>query len=185
MGNLTLNNIQHEEFVLDYLYGGGKGNAARAYANIYSNGEITPSSYSASSKLLAREDIKDYLSIKLEEQKDLAKYRKIHNVEILSGIIDEMANAVAPNDINGNPQSNHLQKQTAIRAIAEQNKMLGLNEEKADLTVNGGMNFVFNYIPPTDDDVKQIEIEMDNIRKKHGDVAEDIDFENIDSNEEF
>tara|TARA_R110002167_G_scaffold295887_1_gene500339 strand:- start:8 stop:574 length:567 start_codon:yes stop_codon:yes gene_type:complete len=170
-------NIQHEEFILEYLFGNAKGNGARSYANVYNNGELVPSCYSASSKLLRREDVKSYLAVKMEEQKELAQYRKIHNTEVLSNIIDEMATTDGGVDINGNPQSTHLQRNIAIAAIREQNKMLGLNEEKVDINIDGGLNFVFNYIEPSDEDDEETKREMEAIRRKHGDIdAEDISF---------
>lgn len=184
MGKLVLTNTQHEEFVLEYLFGANKGNAARSYANVYYDGQVTSSCYSSSSKLLARPEIESYIAEKISEQKKISEYRKIHNVQILSDIIDEMATA-APNDQNGNPLSPHLCRQTAIRAIAEQNKLLGLNEEKADLTVNGGMNFTFNLIPPSDEDDREIEAEIRSIREEKGDYIEDVEYDESEENEEF
>tara|TARA_R110000744_G_scaffold7342_3_gene25333 strand:- start:16867 stop:17520 length:654 start_codon:yes stop_codon:yes gene_type:complete len=178
---LILHNMQHEEFALEYLYGKAKGNAARTYANIYTDGVITPSCYSASSKLLRRDDMKEYLSVKMDEAKELAQYRKIHNVEILSSIIDEMATTDGGVDINGNPNSTHLQRNIAISAIREQNKMLGLNEDKIDINVEGGANFIFNLIPPSADESSRIERELKEIRNELGDVEEDeVDAEDVD-----
>tara|TARA_R110002050_G_scaffold216842_1_gene352870 strand:- start:155 stop:742 length:588 start_codon:yes stop_codon:yes gene_type:complete len=173
-------NMQHESFITEYLYGENKGNASKSYANIYSDGIVSPSSHSSSSKVLAREDVKQYLSVKMEEAKEIAKFRKIHNVEVLSDIITEMATATGGNDINGNPQSTHLQRNIAITAIREQNKMLGLNDEKVDLTVNGGMSFVFNLHEPSASDEMDIEAEMMDIRVEKGDLdAEDVSFEEV------
>jgi hypothetical protein len=180
MGSLALSNPQHEEFVLEYLFGGAKGNAARSYANVYHDGQMVPSCYSSASKLLSRDDVGQYISVRMEEHKKLAEYRRIHNTEILSDIIDEMSSADGGTDVNGNPNSVHLQRQTAIRAISEQNKMLGLNEEKANINVEGGMNFTFNLIPPSDSEDQEKEDAVAAIRKKHGDVdAEDIEFEEL------
>tara|TARA_R100000541_G_scaffold36968_1_gene44981 strand:- start:292 stop:882 length:591 start_codon:yes stop_codon:yes gene_type:complete len=181
MGNKLALSTQHENFVTEYLYGTNKGNAAKSYANVYCGGELTTSCYSAASKLLSRDDVKGFLSIKMEEAADIAKYRKIHNSEVLSAIIDEMATTDSGNDVNGNPQSNHLQRNIAISAIREQNKMLGLNDEKVDLTVNGGMSFVFNLHEPSSEDELDIESEMMDIRVEKGDLeAEDVAFEEVD-----
>jgi len=183
MGQEIALSIQHEEFISEYLFGENRGNAAQSYANVYNDGFMTATCYSAASKLLVRQDVKKYLSIIQEEQKQLAEYRRIHNSETLSRIIEEMSTA-QPTDHNGNPISAHLCRQTAITAVREQNKMLGLNEEKADLTVNGGMNFTFNLIPPTSEDELDVESEIESIRVEKGDIdAEDVEFE--ESNEEF
>lgn len=174
---------QHEEFVNEYFFGDNKGVAAQCYANVYNGGVMKPSFYSNASKLLVREDVSKYIAVLQEEQSKLAKLRKVHNTEVLTSIIDEMSTAT-PTDHNGNPISAHLCRQTAIAAVREQNKMLGLNEEKADLTVNGGMNFTFNLIPPSDADEVDVEAEMKDIRFEKGDFdAEDIEFE--ESNEQF
>ena len=166
MGNKLALSTQHENFVTEYLYGKNKGNAAKSYAHVYCGGELTTSCYSAASKLLSRDDVKGFLSIKME---------------VLSAIIDEMATTDSGNDVNGNPQSNHLQRNIAISAIREQNKMLGLNDEKVDLTVNGGMNFVFNLHEPSSEDELDIESEMMDIRVEKGDLeAEDVAFEEVD-----
>ena len=177
MGKEISLSIRHEEFISEYLFGENRGNAAQSYANVYTDGFITPSCYASASKLLLRSDVKQYMSVVQEEQKQLAEYRRIHNTETLSRIIEEMSTA-KPTDHNGNPISAHLVRQTAITAIREQNKMLGLNEEKADLTVNGGVNFTFNLIPPTDADEVDVDAEMKGIRIEKGDFdAEDVDFE--------
>ena len=174
---------QHEEVVNEYLFGSSKGNAAQSYANVYHNGVMTPSCYSAASKLLVREDVKAYLKVVQSEQKQIAELRKIHNTETLTRIINEMSTA-EPLDHAGNPISTHLCRQTAITAVREQNKMLGLNEEKSDLTVNGGMNFTFNLIPPTDEDQDEIDAEIAGIRLRQGDV-EDVEHEDLTSDEDF
>jgi len=175
--------IQHEEFISEYIFGENRGNAAKSYASVYTEGSVTPACYSGASKLLARKDVRDYLAVIQEEQRQISEYRMIHNTETLSRIIEEMS-TYSPMDHNGNPLSPHLVRQTAITAIREQNKMLGLNEEKADLTVNGGMNFTFNLIPPTDEDQDEIDAEIAGIRKRQGDVeAEDVDFDEV--KEEF
>ena len=176
MGNLVSLKESHEQFALEYLFGEHKGNASKCYALIYNNGETNVTSKTAGYSLLGRDDIKQFLAAKKKEQEDLFQYRKIANVEMLSQIAEEMLHAT-PADTNGNPLSTHLCRSTAIKAIAEQNKMLGLNEEKADVTVNGGMQFTFNLVPPTDEDEASIEAEINAIRKEKGDVAEDIDFE--------
>jgi phage terminase small subunit len=176
MGNLVKLNEKHEEFALEYLFGAAKGNAARAYANVYYNGDMAPSCYSSGSKLLQRQDVKSYLDVKMEEHKAIIEYKRIHNSQMLSDIADEMLHA-QPTDHNGNPISTHLCRQTAIKAISELNKMHGFNEDKADLTVNGGFNFTFNLVPPSDEDDAAIKAEMDAIRSESGDIAEDIDFE--------
>ena len=176
MGSLVKLKESHEQFCLEYLYGESKGNASKCYALIYNNGETNVTSKSAGYSLLNRQDIKEYLAVKKKEYEDLVQYKKIHNIEMLSAIADEMLNA-QPVDNNGNPISTHLCRSTAIKAISEQNKMLGFNEEKADLTVNGGMQFTFNLVPPSDEDEASIEAEISAIRQEKGDVAEDIDFE--------
>lgn len=178
MADIVLSSPQHEQFVTEYLFGGAKGNAARAYANVYYDGNITNSCYSSASKLLTRTDIQDYISVQMEQQKKIAEYRKIHNVQMLSDIADEMITA-QPLDHNGQPLSTHLCRQTAIKAIVEQNKMLGLNEEKANVNIdNTGASFTFNLIAPSDEDEDEIRREMESIRKEQGDT-EDIDFEDL------
>jgi len=179
MGNIVLSNTQHEEFVLEYLFGDAKGNAAQSYANVYYNGSMAPSCYSSASKLLTRPEIQGYIESKMEEQKKIAEYRKIHNNQILSDIIGEMSTA-QPVDHNGNPISAHLCRQTAIKAIVEQNKMLGLNEEKTNINVDGGMNFTFNLVAPEDNDDFN-EVDLSDIRSENGDTTEDIDFEELDN----
>ena len=184
MGKDIVLSVQHEEFAVEYMFGDNRGNGAQSYANVYNNGVVTASCYSAASKLLIRQDVKGYLLVVQDQQKQIAEYRKIHNTETLSRIIEEMSSAT-PTDHNGNEISAHLVRQTAITAIREQNKMLGLNEEKADLTVNGGMNFTFNLIPPTDEDQDEIDAEIAGIRKRQGDVeAEDVEFTEV-KGEEF
>ena len=86
MGKEIALSIQHEEFISEYMFGDNRGNAAQSYANVYTNGIITPACYSAASKLLVRQDVKGFLSIIQEEQRQLAEYRKIHNTETLSRI---------------------------------------------------------------------------------------------------
>ena len=183
MGNLALNNMQHEEFATEYLFGSSKGNGAQSYANIYNNGEITASCYSGASKLLRRDDIKGFLKVQLEDFKDLTKYRELYNIEMLSKIADEMVNADAGSDINGNPMSPHLQRQTAIRAISEQNKMLGLNNDKTDLTVNGGMNFTFNLIPPTEADAVDAHEIISSMRSVNGEEIEEVEYKDAQDDE--
>ena len=174
MGKIVLANDQHAQFVTEYIYGENKGNAAKCYANIYSNGEMTPSSRFSASKLLAREDVKNYVQQQLEEFNDLAKYRKMHNSQVLSDIISEMS-VYQPLDHNGKEISPHLARQTAIKAIETQNKMHGINEEKANVNIEGGANFVFNLVAPSDDE--DVQAEIDAVRNATGDIeAEDVDF---------
>ena len=70
--------IQHEEFVNEYFFGKNKGNAAQCYANVYNGGEMKPSFYSTSSKLLVRPDVTEYVELVKDEQTQIAKLRKIH-----------------------------------------------------------------------------------------------------------
>jgi len=183
MGNIVLSN-KHEQFSNEFLYGKNKGNAGRCYAEVYHNGEMTPNCYSHGSRLLTREDVSQYLEIKRDELMKVAEFRQISNVQTLTDIIEECA-TYKPTDINGTELSPHLVRATAIKAIETQNKMLGLNKEKTDINVNGGMTFNFNLIPPSDEDDEKIKAEMDAIRTEKGDAVEDIDYEDLDNKEEF
>ncbi len=137
MGNIVLSN-KHEQFSNEFLYGKNKGNAGRCYAEVYHNGEMTPNCYSHGSRLLTREDVSQYLEIKRDELMKVAEFRQISNVQTLTDIIEECA-TYKPTDINGTELSPHLVRATAIKAIETQNKMLGLNKEKTDINVNGGI----------------------------------------------
>lgn len=172
MGNLSKLNDNHNLFINEYLYGEDKGNAAKCYANIYTNGEITKTTYSSASKLMSRSDIKNEIDAQVSQFNDLAKYRKIHNAQVLSDIISEMS-TYQPTDQNGNKLSPHLARQTAIKGIEVQNKMFNLNEEKASVNVEGGMNFVFNLVAPSEDSDSEIQNEINAIKMEQGDYDED------------
>ena len=183
MGNIVLS-TKHEDFVNEFLYGKNKGNAARCYAEVYHNGDMTPNCYSNASRLVNREDVKAFLEIKKQEMADIHEYTRLANIQVLSDIRDECAN-YTPTDINGTELSPHLVRGAAMKAIEIQSKILGHFEQKADINVNGGMTFNFNLIPPSDEDDEEIKAEMDAIRAEKGDVVEDIDYEDLDNKEEF
>jgi hypothetical protein len=146
------------------------GNAARCYAKVYLNGEVTISVYNSASDLLKKENIKAEIKALEEERLKAYEHIRYSNIETLLKVRDEMATYIgyAGSDENKNEVSPHNCRATAIRAVETLNKMLGFNkavEAKGGKTENN--QFIFNLVPPANEgevdttDLSDFEIEED------------------------
>lgn len=149
---LPLNPKQKEFCRLYVMEAQFMGNAAKCYAEVYSGGEITPSTYAAASEMLKKENVKAEIK-ELEDQR-LKAYEHIRysNIETLVKIRDEMVDYVALARDGETEISPHLSRQTAIKAVETLNKMLGFNKNPETGGKQGGHQFVFNLIPPSMED---------------------------------